>query len=131
MELPADLFTELAEQARYEPVASARATERRKVPRVQITMDAAIVRLNAGSNVKPMTVTIRDLSVRGVGIECGERFHVTEMFALRFAREGAPPVWVQCEVMRWLPIAANRFAVGARFEKMLTGATPEAKASAA
>lgn len=131
MELPADLFSELAEGARFERVIPGSGAEKRTAARVQISMEASILRLNAGPNVKPMSAQIRDLSSRGIGIECGERFHVTEMFAIRFLRQDGTPVWVQCEVTRWLPVAQDRFAIGAKFEKLLTGAKADPKSTAA
>lgn len=123
MELPAELFTELAERARFEPApAVGKGANRRTAPRVRIAMDAAVVRLGAGPKVKPLNVIIRDLSVRGVGFDCPEAFRVTEQFALRLTRADASVLWVQCEVMRWSPIAADRFSIGASFHRFL--ATP-------
>lgn len=124
MELPAELFTELAERARFEPVGTrgGRGSKRRAAPRVRIALEAAVVRLGAGPKVKPLAVTIRDLSVRGVGFEGPEAFRVTDQFALRLIRADGSAVWVQCEVARWAPIAADRFSIGATFQKFL--ATP-------
>jgi hypothetical protein len=130
MELPAQLFTELAERARFEP-AGTRGTgpNRRTAPRVRIAMEAAVVRLNAGPKVKPLAITIRDLSIRGVGFEGPEPFRVTDQFALRLIRADGSILWVQCEVVRWAPIAADRFSVGAMFHKFLaTPAKPAAPA---
>ena len=136
MELPAQLFTELAERARFEPAPAPTGgnggrgggSKRRAAPRVRIAMEAAVVRLGSGPKVKPLAVTIRDLSVRSVGFEVAEAFRVTDLFALRLTRADGGVLWVQCEVIRWAPIAADRFSVGASFQKFL--ATPTKPASA-
>ena len=129
--MPPGAMTNMAEGARFEPVALGTAAERRLASRIQVALDATVVRLNAGANVKPMAVVVRDLSARGVRIECDERFHVTEMFALRFARRAGTPVWVQCEVVRWVPMSKNRFVIGAKFEKMLATTKPVENSSQA
>jgi hypothetical protein len=118
MEIPSDLYLELCDGARFEPEDVTE--DRRSASRVQISMDAAVVRLSRGPHAKPMAVKIRDLSVRGVGFECPEPFRVQEEFALRLTRLDGSPVWIQCAVGRWTPVTDKLFAIGAKFTKLLT-----------
>jgi hypothetical protein len=119
MEITAELFLELSQHARYEP-EEYDGKDRRAIGRVQISLDAAVLRLSRGIHAKPMAVRVRDLSIRGVGFECEERFRVEEEFALRLTRADGSPVWIQCVVGRWTPISDRLFAIGAKFTKLLS-----------
>lgn len=118
MEISSELFLELSERARFEPEEEG--NDRRAAGRVQISLDAAVLRLSRGINAKPMAVKVRDLSIRGVGFECSETFRVEEEFALRLTRPDGSPVWIQCVVGRWTPISERLFAIGAKFTKLLS-----------
>jgi hypothetical protein len=129
MEITAELFHELCEGAHFEPEETG---GRREAGRVQICLEGAVLRLSRGPHAKAMAVKVRDLSIRGVCVECPESFHVQEEFALRLTRVDGSPVWIQCSCARWSPISERLFAVGAKFTKMLTssksGDAPEQQA---
>jgi hypothetical protein len=113
MELPAELFAELTEGAHYEmEPPSARLREAR---RLRVTMEATIVRLNDGRNSLAMPAVVRDLSSRGIGIECAMAVHVKDQFAIRLMRKSSSPVWIHCEVARWQPIGEKLYVIGAKF----------------
>jgi hypothetical protein len=118
MEISSELFLELSERARFEPEEDTK--DRRAAGRVQITLEGAVLRLSKGMNAKPVVVKVRDLSIRGVGFECPETFHVEEEIALRLTRTDGSPVWIQCVVGRWTPISERLFAIGAKFTKLLS-----------
>jgi hypothetical protein len=113
MELAAELFAELTEGAHYEmepPMARLR-----EARRLRVTMEATVVRLDEGRNSPPMPAVVRDLSSRGIGIECGMAVHVKDRFAVRLGRKGNTPVWIHCEVARWQPIGEKLYVIGAKF----------------
>jgi len=119
MEITSELFLELSDGGCFES-AKYDQKDRRTASRVQISLDAAVLRLSRGMNVKPMAVRVLDLSIRGAGFECNESFRAQEQFALRLARLDGSPVWIQCAVSRWTPINNHLFAIGANFTKMLS-----------
>jgi hypothetical protein len=119
MEITSELFLELSNGGCFEPAKYDR-KDRRAASRVQISLEATVLRLSRATNAKPMAVIVINLSIRGVGFECNESFRVQEQFALRLARLDGSPVWIQCAVSRWAPINNHLFTIGANFTKILS-----------
>ena len=145
MELSAELVAELTEGAHYE--MDPPFTSLRDARRVRVTMEATVVRLNgdrpnsplnaANSSVQnvaqnaALPVTIRDLSSRGVGIECAMTVRVHDEFAIRLFRRDGSPLWIHCAVTRWQPIGKNINVIGARFTRIFVPPRPAAAEGAA
>ena len=128
MELSPDIFLELSEGARFvadQPFSD----EKRSAHRVNIAIDAMMVRLGA-TRTPPAPVKVNDLSARGLGLEASEPFVVNENFAIRFVRRDGSPLWIQCTVARWQPIGQSVYAVGAKFVKLLSAPKPTEAAAA-
>src|SRR5258708_3592182 len=81
IELPPEMFAELTEGAHYEmePPLS----RLREARRVRVKLEATVMRLGKGRETAPMPASVRDLSARGIGIECGMPVHVKDQLAFR------------------------------------------------
>jgi hypothetical protein len=113
MELPPEIFEELTVGATCAPQTPG--SDKRVTPRVLIRLPVAIVRLTGKKDAKPMPAVVRDLSVRGIGVEFSEPIHADDLFAVRLHRRDGSPLWLHCVCVRWSPIDGKQCSIGAKF----------------
>jgi hypothetical protein len=123
MELPEDIFQELTAGGRLAPAV--KGSQQRSAPRVAASMQVLLLRLNGNRNTKPMQATVCDMSIGGLGIEFSEPIHVNDGFAVRLQRKDGSPMWVYCVAVRWSPVGAKVYSIGAKFTGLFSPAKPE------
>lgn len=125
MELSAEYFTEIVGSLTIEPGPELRPDQRRQ-PRAGILAEASIIPLVESSGPSAMTIQVRDLSAAGIGFLNRRKLGLDEQFALVLPRGNDTPAIVLCAVAFWQPLAADLYAIGARFTRILRdgGITP-------
>jgi hypothetical protein len=103
----------------------------RSEARLPAGIHLAMILIKGVAAGKAMRVRVRDVSNSGVGIEAAESMRVNDEFAVRFERAPQPPVWVHYAVVRWQPIANNKFVIGGRFVAIINLKTDGGAAAAA
>ena len=104
--------------------------EKRKDPRVGLSGRMIIIPLPPAVNRKPVTVAVRDLSAGGIGILHNEAFKEGQQFNLLLKYENnAETRLILCTVRRSQPVGADRYVIGASFEKEKSPPAKPAKPS--
>lgn len=93
--------------------------EHRAEARCTMDLGAHVVPLRAGAAAAAMAVRVHDVSIKGIGLQATQALRVAEQFILRVPITGGPPVWIQCIVRRWQPLAADRFFIGAEYVRIV------------
>ena len=128
MVLDNDLFAEVvgavAVAGRDEP----REQDRRQ-PRVRLTGALPVYFGSDLSAERPLRV--RDLSAGGVGLLHDDRVPLDEAVVVHLPRADGRTLPVLGQVVYWEPLAAGSYAIGVRFEQVLTEATWATEAAAA
>jgi hypothetical protein len=122
MELPEDIFQELTAGGRLAPAV--KGSTQRCQPRVAASMRVMLLRLNGDRNNKPMAATICDMSISGLGIEFSEPIHVNDGFAVRLQRKDGSAMWLHCVAVRWSPVDAKVYSIGAKFTGFFSPTKP-------
>ena len=115
MELTPDILQELTDSTAAAPPPAG--ADGRAVPRLKSTREVTILRLDDKS-ARPLTATLRDLSLRGAGLITPEPIHTGCPFAMRLSRRDGSILWLHCVSVRWSPIDAATCSVGAKFTGM-------------
>ena len=97
--------------------------QRRREPRVGVDAAVTVIPISDALQIMPFEVPVRDLSAGGIGFFHTDRIGLNEQFALLLP-EGGESVVVLCEVAHYQRLAERRYAVGARFLRVLRRATP-------
>jgi hypothetical protein len=126
MQLPGALFDQIAATlsadatARPDGAGPASATpgQRRREPRVGVDARVTVIPLTAGLGAAPFVVTVRDLSPGGIGFLHPDRIGLDQQFVVLLP-EGRESVAVLCQVANYQPLAERRYAIGARFLRVL------------
>jgi hypothetical protein len=111
--------------------ATRTAGEKRRAPRVphwaRTTID-----LCAGSETRrQVTVTVRNLSSRGLAITYAAPLLAGEQFVMRLSQAGGQPVTMLCTVVHCRPLSNGSYNIGAEFTCMLDRETPGAQPASA
>ena len=91
--------------------------ERRGWPRVPIGLRGTIQLHEAALGAQPMTVVVRDISRKGVGLLCPDEVEPGKAFMLKLRIKDADPVDLPCVVTRCERggMGASNFVLGANF----------------
>lgn len=101
----------------------------RRLPRVRLAGELPVHfggDLDTGHHLR-----VRDLSAGGVGLLHGERVSLDEAVVVHLPRSGDRSSPVLGRVVYWEPLAAGSYAIGVRFEQVLSTANWVAEAAAA
>jgi hypothetical protein len=124
MLLSARQFAEIVEHLGGPPLSQGRAEQRRAV-RVDRRAQITIIPVNENGPQTPVTVEMKNISSRGVGLVVRERRMKTgSQFLVRLAREGGQPVEFLCTVVHCRAADDGTFSVGAEFTCLAPTAGP-------
>src|SRR5688572_24408212 len=129
MNLSTELFEQIAtslsagEATTLPDVASgigAPESEQRRGPRLPADagMRVRLIPLTDSLAAGPVDVALRDVSPGGAGFTFNRRVNLDEQFVLLLPSEQGE-IAVLCAVAYWQPVAQNRFAIGAKFTRVL------------
>lgn len=113
MQLSAELFSQIVKDLVSDGLSDLGRQQRRE-PRVGVSARAHI--LPIPESATPLPVRVRDLSAGGMGLLVPRELSAGELFLLLLPKAGSlPPLRLACTVAHCQIIAADLFAVGARF----------------
>lgn len=111
MQISSEMFRSIVRSVRADPDDRGL----RKAGRVGVSGRAVIVPMDRPETV-PVIVKVRDVSPKGIGILFDRPMNVGARFLLRLTRDsGGADETILCHVMRWSPVAADLFNIGATF----------------
>ena len=117
MLLSAEQFSQILSTLRSDAIFG-RDSEHRTAPRVGLRMKATITcRTASGSNVR-RNVSIRDISIRGIGLVASVPMEPAGYFVIVF-RGHAESISVLYRVVRCSVTTDKQYLVGARFDRYL------------
>jgi hypothetical protein len=105
--------------------------ERRQHHRLPLGTRAQLVRFKGKSALPPTNVTIRDISVSGIGLLHSEPIPAEEQFAVRVPTRKGASLWLVCTCARWQPISEQLYLVGGKFVRVVNVAHTDAGTNAA
>jgi hypothetical protein len=108
VELSADQFRDILATLTHQPLEEQKA---RKSPRVGVSARVTII----GSDRREELVTLRDISVGGVGLMLTRARPAGEKIIVRLPRRGDKPQYVLAVVRHCTKIASEMFFVGVAF----------------
>src|SRR4051794_10418607 len=135
MDLPPDLFAEITRQPDLH-LGAYRSTEHRGADRVWMGQRAMILVLRPGASPHQSTITVREMSVRGVGLLHTAPLPVHQPFILSIARAAAAdadedvrPNWahIECAVVRCHAAddgGNTSYLIGATFTRLVDVKAP-------
>ena len=124
MDLSPELFAEIV--AATAAVAPAAAMDDRRAPRVRTAASLAVCGWDDPMAV--LSLKVRDLSAGGVGLLHRRRMSLDEAVVVRLPRADGGSIAVLGRVMYWEPLAADLYAIGVHFDRVVTEAELTARA---
>jgi hypothetical protein len=112
MKLTAGLFAEIISSLTSD-VMVGRAFEKRLAPRAGLRMQLAIVAVKEGVRDPPISVWVRDISRKGIGLVCTQMLPVGSHFIAQFPQANAELLSVTFRVVQCRSLAKGLFQIGA------------------
>lgn len=99
--------------------------EQRKAPRTRTSVRAALMPFSDRFALQTIIAPVRDISRGGFGFLHERPVPLGEQFALVLPEASGNPLVILCTVAYWQPLAADLFAIGARFCRVLRAGETE------
>jgi hypothetical protein len=115
MELTADMFKEMVG-----PLAGdAACAGDRRGPRTPTQASVTLLPFSDAFSLHAIRVPVRNVSRGGFRFLYDRPVALGESFAVVLPETSAPPMVILCTVAHWEPLAADLYAIGARFAQVL------------
>jgi hypothetical protein len=100
-------------------IAATPEREHRRGPRVAGRGRVMVIPFDDALGLMPFQVTVRDLAPGGLGFLHRRKIDLDTQFVVLLPAAESGPLAVLCTVAYWQPLAADRFAIGAKFVRVL------------
>jgi hypothetical protein len=121
MNLPDELFQRITESITIVGHDAPQSSGERRAPRVKLQTHVAVFPWS--SPIDALSVRVRDISIGGIGILHARRMALDEQFVASLPCGGDHAdehVLLLYTVVYWEPLAEDLFAIGARFERIVS-----------